>query len=315
MKTPQLTDTLLMIRPVKFGFNAETAENNLYQKQLAAQTPEDIQVAALREFTQFVQKLEAAGVRVIVIDDTSEPSNPDSIFPNNWITTHHDSTVVTYPMWAPSRRLERRDDIIETLRQHGYQISRKIDYSGFEEEEQYLEGTGSMILDRVNRIAYACMSPRTHHNLFGAFCREFGFKPFIFIASQTTAEGALAYIYHTNVMMSVGEDVAVLCNDAIRDTYEQDLVNKSLQGSGKQIVHISEAQCNHFAGNMLQIRNKAGEKLLVMSEQAFQSLTDDQIEKLSSRSRIIHSPLDTIEACGGGSARCMMAEIFLPKKI
>lgn len=309
----QLTDTILMIRPVKFGYNAETAENNLYQKQLK-QSAEEIQEKALAEFNQFVGTLSSAGIRVITIDDTTEPSKADSIFPNNWISTHADGTVVTYPMWAPSRRLERREDIIDRLKAMGYQIGRRIDYSHFEAQEQYLEGTGSMILDREKLIAYACVSPRTHKDLFAAFCKEFGYHPVIFTASQTVTEGEFSDIYHTNVMMSVGENIAILCDEAIRDKEECKRVIQTLEDSGKEVIHISEAQCNHFAGNMLQLCNQSGKKILVMSEQAYRSLNAEQIQQIEKHTDILYSPLYTIESCGGGSARCMMAEIFLPKK-
>lgn len=309
----QLTDTILMIRPVKFGYNAETAENNLYQKKLETQSPAQIQQQALQEFNQFVEKLEAARVNVIAIDDTLEPSKTDSIFPNNWISTHEDGTVVTYPMWAVSRRLERREDIMDTLKNMGYQVGRRLDYSTFEAQEQYLEGTGSMILDREHQIAYACVSPRTHRDLFAAFCKEFGYKPMIFTASQTTAEGGLSEIYHTNVMMSVGENIAVLCDEAIRDAQERERVIQALKESGKEIIHITEEQCNQFAGNMLQVKSQKGQKLLVMSKQAYRSLTEEQIRQIEKHTEILYSPLNTIETSGGGSARCMMAEIFLPK--
>ncbi|MEK6478472.1 arginine deiminase-related protein [Catalinimonas sp. 4WD22] len=309
----QLTDTILMIRPVKFGYNAETAENNLYQKKLETQSPAEIQQEALSEFNQFVDKLKNAGVNVIVIDDTVEPTKTDSIFPNNWISTHADGTVVTYPMWAASRRLERREDIIDALQGQGFQVARRLDYSSFEAQEQYLEGTGSMILDRKHQIAYACVSPRTHKDLFAAFCNKFGYKPVIFNASQTTEGGSLSEIYHTNVMMSVGEDIAILCDEAIRDTKEREVVIQTLKETGKEIIHITEEQCNQFAGNMLQVRNQSGQKILVMSEQAYRSLTEEQIKQIEKHTNILYSPLYTIETCGGGSARCMMAEIFLPK--
>ncbi|MFP4093892.1 MAG: citrulline utilization hydrolase CtlX [Cyclobacteriaceae bacterium] len=302
-----------MIRPIKFGYNPETAENNLYQKKLDAQTPADIQAAALQEFNLLVQKLQDAGVNIIVIDDTDEPTKTDSVFPNNWISTHQDGTVVTYPMWAPSRRLERREDIIDTLKQKGYQVSKRVDYAHFEANEQFLEGTGSMILDRAHQIAYACVSPRTDKELFGKFCREFGFSPVIFTASQTTAEGGVSAIYHTNVMMSVGENIAILCDEAIRNADERKMVNEKLKATGKEIIHISEEQCNHFAGNMLQVKSQAGEKILVMSEQAYHSLRPEQVSQIEKHTRILHSPLTTIETCGGGSARCMMAEVFLLK--
>lgn len=313
MQQTQLTDTILMIRPVRFGYNPETAENNLYQQKLDSQSPAEIQATALEEFNAFVKKLEDAGLSIIVMDDTPEPSKTDSIFPNNWISTHQDGTVVTYPMWAPSRRLERREDIIEKLQQLGYRVNHRVDYARFEAEEKFLEGTGSMILDREHQIAYACVSARTDKDLFADFCRAFGFRQVIFTASQTTSEGGLAEIYHTNVMMSVGENIAILCDEAIRDTKEKQMVNDLLRESDKEVIHISEEQCNHFAGNMLQVRNRAGEKILVMSEQAYRSLSEQQLRRIEAQCRILHSPLYTIEACGGGSARCMMAEIFLPQ--
>ncbi|MEQ9440408.1 MAG: arginine deiminase-related protein [Cyclobacteriaceae bacterium] len=313
MKNQQLTDTILMIRPVKFGYNVETAENNHYQQALSDVSPEEIQRRALEEFNQFVTTLQQRGVNVIAIDDTAQKDTPDSVFPNNWISFHDDGTVVTYPMWAPNRRLERRDDILSTLiKDYGYAIRRKIDYSYFETEEKFLEGTGSMVLDRQNRIAYACVSPRTHLHLLEEFCLEFGFRPLVFIASQMIDEG-FAEIYHTNVMMSIGEDFAVFCADALKNTWDRRDIVAAIQDTGKEVIFISEAQCNHFAGNMLQVKNKDGERLLVMSEQAYQSLSAGQIQQIRQYTDIVYSPLNTIEACGGGSARCMMAEVFLPK--
>lgn len=308
----QLTDTLLMIRPVKFGYNVETAENNLYQKVLSGINPATIQQRALEEFNTFADKLQHADVRVITIDDTPENDTPDSVFPNNWISFHEDGTVVTYPMWAPSRRRERRADILDILiHQYGFSISRKVDFSRFEQEEKFLEGTGSMVLDRQHQIAYACISPRTHQDVLAQFCRDFGYEPQIFVASQMTAD-VFAAIYHTNVMMSVGEDMAILCADAIRNETERSRVIQSLKDTRKDIVYITEEQANHFAGNMLQVKNLLGKKLLVMSEQAYLSLTKEQLSQIAKHTDILHSPLYTIEACGGGSARCMMAEVFLP---
>ncbi|MEM6843044.1 MAG: arginine deiminase-related protein [Bacteroidota bacterium] len=309
----QLTDTLLMIRPVKFGYNVETAVNNHYQRELGDVPPEEIQYRALEEFNQLVNTLTQRGVKVITVDDTAEKETPDSIFPNNWISFHQDGTVVTYPMWAPNRRKERRDDILSPLiQQHRYSIRRKIDYSYFEAEEKFLEGTGSMVLDRKNRIAYACVSPRTHLHLLSEFCQEFGYRPIVFIASQMIDDG-FAEIYHTNVMMSIGEDFAIFCADALKNTWEQKDILQIIQDTDKEVILISEEQCNQFAGNMLQVKNQQGEKLLVMSEQAYNSLNQEQIKQIKRYTDIVHSPLNTIESCGGGSARCMMAEVFLPK--
>ncbi len=310
----QLTNTLLMIRPVKFGYNAETAQNNYYQKKMGEVDAATLQQRALTEFNTLVEKLQQAGVQVIVVDDTPQQDTPDSIFPNNWISFHEDGTVVTYPMWAPSRRLERRSDIIEILtHEYGFKVSRKIDYAHFEQEEKFLEGTGSMVLDRQHKIAYACTSPRTHPELLEAFCREFGYEPVVFKAAQTV-EDSFADIYHTNVMMSVGDGLAILCAEAIRDETERGKVIQKLQDAPMDIVFITERQANHFAGNMLQVVNGQGKKWLVMSEQAHQSLTEDQLQQILTHTDILYSPLDTIETCGGGSARCMMAEVFLPKK-
>lgn len=309
----QLTNTILMIRPVKFGYNVETAENNHYQKMLSGISADTIQQWALEEFNTFIDKLRNVGVQVITIDDTPQNDTPDSIFPNNWISFHEEGTVVTYPMWAPSRRKERRTDILDTLiHEYGFSISRKIDFSSFEQEEKFLEGTGSMVLDRLHRIAYACISPRTHRELIAQFCREFGYEAEVFVASQMVNDG-FADIYHTNVMMSVGENIAILCADAIRNEQERGRVIRLLKDTQKEIIYITERQATHFAGNMLQVKNQQGEKLLVMSEQAYQSLTKDQLNQIALHTDILYSPLDTIEACGGGSARCMMAEVFLPK--
>ncbi len=314
MKNQQLTDTILMIRPVRFGYNAETAVNNHYQQFLIGLTPEEIQQRAQQEFDAFVKLLRAHEVNVITVEDTPEKDTPDSIFPNNWISFHDDGTVVTYPMWAPNRRLERREDIIGILqREHRFSITRKIDYSHFENEEQYLEGTGSVVLDRQNRIAYAGVSPRTHLSLLEEFCAEFGFRPVAFYASQMTERG-FADIYHTNVMMSIGENLAIFCDDAVRNKWDRAQVLDVIRQSGKEVVSITEDQCNHFAGNMLQVKSRSGDKFLVMSEQAYRSLTAEQVRRIEQHTAILYSSLATIEFCGGGSARCMMAEVFLPKK-
>lgn len=313
MNNQQITDTILMIRPVKFGYNVETAVNNHYQRALSDLPPEEIQRRALEEFNQMVDLLRQRGVNVITVDDTALKDTPDSVFPNNWISFHEDGTVVTYPMWAPNRRMERREDIISTLvREYGYSIRRKIDYSHLEAEEKFLEGTGSMVLDRENRIAYACVSPRTHLKLLEEFCLEFGFRPLVFIASQMIEE-SFAEIYHTNVMMSIGEKFAIFCADALKNTWERKDIVNAIQDTGKEMIYISEQQCNQFAGNMLQVKNKDGERLLVMSEQAYRSLEEKQLQQIRQYTEVLYSPLYTIEACGGGSARCMMAEIFLTK--
>lgn len=310
----QNTSTLMMIKPVAFRFNEQTATNNHYQKVVAGLDPTQAQQKALQEFNAFVDKLKAAGLQIIVFEDTIEPDTPDSIFPNNWVSFHEDGTVVTYPMNAPNRRLERRDDIIEALQsQYGFAVDKQIDFSYLESSNQFLEGTGSLVLDRQNKLAYACLSPRTDADALDKFCEELGYKAVAFQASQMH-KGSLTPIYHTNVMMCVAEELAVVCSESIKDEIERSKVLDALRDSGKKIIDISAEQKNFFAGNMLQTVTPSGEKLMVMSQQAYHTLTENQKNEIEKTNKIIYSPLDTIEACGGGSARCMMAEIFLPKR-
>jgi hypothetical protein len=300
----QTTSQLLMIRPVNFSFNAETAVNNAFQ---VAGNDANAQQKAAEEFDNFVAVLRNNGVTVTVIDDTPEPYTPDSIFPNNWVSFHNDGSVVLYPMYAVNRRLERKQPILEHIRKH-FTVTQLIDFSGFENKEQFMEGTGSMVLDRDHKIAYACLSPRTHKEALEYICSRIGFTPVSFNAVDEKGRA----IYHTNVMMCVADRYVVICLDSIADTAERARVEKSIRDSGKDIITISLNQMNYFAGNMLQVHNSEGEKLLVMSSQAYASLTAEQIKLLSSYNKIIHSPLTTIETNGGGSARCMMAEIHLP---
>lgn len=307
----QNTSNLLMIRPVAFAMNAETAQDNHYQNQDSGISRPDAQQAALAEFDGFVEKLEAAGVNVTVIEDTPEPFTPDSIFPNNWVSFHATGMVVLYPMYAENRRTERREDILETLSTEGFKITETLDYSPFENEGLILEGTGSLVLDRENLIAYACLSHRTNEIILNDWATQLGYTVVSFHATQEV-DGQFLPIYHTNVMMSVGEEIAILCADSIRDESERKNVIESLEKTGKTIVLISEEQKSSFAGNMLQIVSGAGEKLMVMSTQAYESLTEQQIETIEKTNRILHSSLNTIESLGGGSARCMMAEVFLP---
>ncbi|SMD33749.1 hypothetical protein SAMN04488029_1645 [Reichenbachiella faecimaris] len=308
------TSTIMMIRPVQFRLNEQTAVNNYYQKALEGITPENVQERALAEFDGFVQKLRNHDIEVLVVKDTLEPSTPDSIFPNNWISFHEDGVIGLYPMYAENRRLERRQDIIDDLGQFGYQITNIIDLSGTEEAGRFLEGTGSLILDRGNQIAYAAISERTHPEVIKDFESAFGYKVVSFVANQNVG-GKRLPIYHTNVMMALGHDFAVICLDTIDDTGERKMVVDSLENSGKEIIEISENQKAHFAGNMLQVENKSGDRMMVMSAAAYASLDEDQKTKILLYNKdIISSSLDTIEALGGGSARCMMAEVFLPKK-
>ncbi len=308
----QITNTILMIRPINFRMNEQTAVNNYYQKELSSLLPAAINTKAQQEFDAYVEKLRAIGVNVVVVDDTDEFDTPDSIFPNNWVSFHENGTVGLYPMFAENRRFERREDILVKLEEAGFLINDVIDYTSAEEEHVFLEGTGSLLLDRVNRKAYCALSPRADEDLFIEFCEDFEFFPVIFLANQTV-DGKRKPIYHTNVMMCLGETFAVICLSSIDDKKERKNVINHLKEDGKEIIDITEAQVNNFAGNMLQVKGVNGAKYLIMSESAYKSLTTSQIQKLEKHSEIIYSSLNTIEICGGGSARCMMAEVFLPK--
>lgn len=300
-----------MIRPVAFRRNEQTAVNNYYQKVLENVTPETINFKAIQEFDTLVEKLKKIGVNVIVVQDTKETDTPDSIFPNNWISFHETGDVALYPMFAENRRLERREDILDLLEEEGFEITEVMDYTSAEEDNVFLEGTGSLILDREFNKAYCAISPRADEEIMIEFCEDFDMSPILFEAFQTV-DGERKPIYHTNVMMSVGETFAILCPDAIDDKSERKMVLENLKSDGKEIIFITEEQVNRFAGNMLQVRGADNKKIIVMSTSAFQSLTEVQIAKIEKHGEILHSNLETIEACGGGSARCMMAEVFLP---
>ncbi|MGB5315203.1 MAG: arginine deiminase-related protein [Robiginitalea sp.] len=308
----QITNTILMVRPVRFRMNEQTAVNNFFQEDLELRNSV-INLQAQEEFDGFVKKLRAEGVTVIVVDDRMEMDTPDSIFPNNWVSFHQDGTVVVYPMYAENRRRERREDIFETLEEQGFEIRQIIDYTGAELDGFFLEGTGSILMDREHQKAYCALSARADEAVFIEFCEEFEVTPVIFTANQSV-DGKRLPIYHTNVMMCLGETFAVICLDSIDDRKERKNVVDHLKRDGKEVIDISEAQMHAFAGNMLQVAGRDGERLLVMSTSAHKSLTPDQMKRLEKTSRIVSSPLDTIETCGGGSARCMMAEVFLPKK-
>lgn len=309
----QTTDSILMIRPAAFRMNEQTAVNNYYQRVLDGLSPETVNKKAQEEFDGFVEKLRAAGINVTVVEDDASRNTPDSIFPNNWISFHENGDVALYPMFAQNRRAERREDILDLLEDDGFTIHNIIDYTSAEEDELYLEGTGSLLLDRENDKAYCALSPRADEELFIEFCEDFDYAPVIFEAFQTV-NGERKQIYHTNVMMCLGETFAVICADSIDDKKERKMVLDNLKGDGKEVILISEAQVENFAGNMLELRNRDGKRYLIMSEAAYQSLKEEQIKKLEFHCEILRSNIDTIEACGGGSARCMMAEIFLPKE-
>lgn len=300
----QTTPYILMIRPVDFKFNPQTAGNNMFQKE---GTQSDVQALALAEFDAFVAKLRENQIDITVINDIPHPETPDSIFPNNWVSFHNDGSAFLYPMFSPNRRLERRKDILDQLASR-FELSHITDLSFFENQVLYLEGTGSMVLDRDNKIAYACLSVRTDIEVLNNFCMLSGYQPIVF----QSVDDKNFPIYHTNVMMCIADSYAVICLESIKNETERQQLATALEKSGKTIIAISLAQMNQFAGNMLQVENKTAEKLLIMSEQALKSLHGTQITKLESFNRIITSPLYTIEQNGGGSARCMMAEIHLP---
>ncbi len=306
----QTTDTVMMIRPINFKANPQTISTNAFQSMSAEEKDAEIQEEALEEFNALVYKLRENGVHVVSINDTPKPNTPDSIFPNNWVSTHEDGTVVLYPMLTKNRRAERRSDILHTLEEEkSFKIDKLIDLAHYENEGQFLEGTGSMVLDRINKIAYACLSARTYLNVLEDFGKQLKYK----IVAFHSVDRKGMEIYHTNVMMSVGDKFAVVCSESVPDLKEREKLIKSLEKTGHEIIEISYKQLYSFAGNMLQVRNEAGESILVMSQQARDSLNEEQVTKIEKYARILSSPLEVIEKHGGGSARCMLAEIHLPK--
>ncbi|MFD0796716.1 citrulline utilization hydrolase CtlX [Maribacter chungangensis] len=307
----QITNTILMIRPVAFRMNEQTAVNNYFQEDLAIKS-QTINERAQKEFDDFVAILRQNGVNVIVVDDKKENDTPDSIFPNNWVSFHKSGTVVVYPMFAENRRKERRADIFDILEDKGFVIKDIVDYTSAEEAGVYLEGTGSILKDRVNQKAYCALSERADEELFIEYCEDFECFPVIFTANQTV-DGKRLPIYHTNVMMAMAETFVVICLDTIDNKKERKQVVRHLKEDGKEIIAISEQQMHHFAGNMLQVIGADDKRFMVMSSAAYHSLNSAQIKAIESHCDIIHSSLETIETCGGGSARCMMAEVFLPK--
>ena len=309
--TMQITNTILMIRPVSFRMNEQTAVNNYFMEDIDIKN-NTINEKAQEEFDGFVSVLKENGVNVIVIDDTKEPDTPDSVFPNNWISFHSNGTVGIYPMFAENRRSERREDVFEILEKNGFRIEDIIDYTSAEDEGLFLEGTGSILLDRVNNKAYCALSQRADEELFIEFCEDFDYFPVIFTANQSV-DGKRLPIYHTNVMMALAEDFAIICSDSIDDKKERKNVLDHLKKDGKEVIKITEKQMHHFAGNMLQVLGSDNQRFMVMSTAAFESLTKEQVSRIEAHCAILHSSLSTIETCGGGSARCMMAEVFLPK--
>lgn len=307
----QTSATIIMVRPANFGFNPETAENNFYQKQ-DSRSQDEIRQLARAEFDGFVALLRDQGVNVLVIEDSETPVKTDAVFPNNWFSTHPDGKLILYPMYSPNRRWERRKDIIEQLMHLGFQVNEILDLSFFEESGQFLEGTGSMVMDHQTKVIYACYSERTHPVPLDYVAKILGYSVLGFEAAQEI-DGQITQIYHTNVMMHVGTDLAVVCLDSIPKLADRRKVQESLTKSGKKLIPITAKQKFNFAGNMLEVSNDGGEKFTVMSQAALDSLNVGQIQQIEKYTTIISPAISTIEKLGGGSARCMLAEIFLPR--
>ncbi len=306
-KEAQVTNTILMVRPAFFGFNHETADNNAFQVMDAKISDEKIHRSALKEFDGITQLLKSKGVDVVIEEDTSKPRKPDAIFPNNWISFHENGSIITYPMFSPIRRKERREAIVKQMTEK-FGFDRRYSLEQYEDQNTFLEGTGSMVLDRSNHVVYACLSPRTDPTVLDKFCTLLDYDRMVFTAVDRDAQP----IYHTNVMMSVGERFAVVCLDSISNLMEREELEKKITESGKELIEISMNQLHHFAGNLLQLKNMEDQALIVMSKQAYKSLSPGQIDRITGHGEIVHATLDTIEKFGGGSARCMIAEIFRP---
>ena len=301
----QITDHIIMIRPKHFGFNAETAANNVFQSYDNTLSAKEVATKAMKEFDAFVLLLEKNGIHVDVIEDTDKPAKPDAVFPNNWFSTHADGVLITYPMKSDIRRAERREDIVEDLAKR-YGVTRRYAFEVFEDQEKFLEGTGSLVLDHVHKIAYACLSPRTDVEVLDKFCILRDYTPCTFHAVYNGAP-----VYHTNVVMSLGTAYVVICMECIPDEKERELLKQSFEMTKKEVIAISSEQMAAFAGNMIQLQSRFGDAICVMSDQAYQALDKSQIRTLEQHNRILHAPMFTIEKYGGGSARCMIAENFL----
>lgn len=300
--------TILMVRPAAFGFNEETAANNFFQHNPGV--PETLlQQKALAEFDTMVETLQSNGIEVLVITDTADPPKPDAIFPNNWLSTSPDGKVFVYPMYAPSRREEKRNDILEWLGKQ-FVITDVQDWSEFEAEGRFLEGTGSMVMDHNNKLIYAAISERTNISVLEKFAAANGYQAIVFLA--TDKEGRP--VYHTNVVMTLGERFCVLCEEAIEEEWELIAVRQLLESTGHSIIPISKEQMHHFAGNMLEVLNNSGEHILVLSQAAYDSLRKEQKQMLEAYARLLPVAVPTIEQVEGGSVRCMMAEVFLDRK-
>lgn len=307
MMAQQITQHILMVRPARFGYNAETATNNAFQTNDTSKAAEEISKEAKKEFDRFVRKLRKVGVQVIVARDNSEPTKPDAVFPNNWATYHQNGLIVTYPMYAPTRRLERRKAVINAAIKAGFEHKDTLRLQSAEKKGVYLEGTGSLIFDHPNKLMYACLSPRTQLPLLKKLSKHLGYEAVIFHSVDQQDQE----IYHTNVMMALGQDFVVICMESVRSETERAMLLDKFEKTGKAVVTISYDQMNQFAGNMLQVLGSDNQPHLVMSEQAYKSLTKKQIAELKKYTQLLHTPLYTIEKYGGGSARCMMAEVFM----
>lgn len=304
----QIASTILMVRPASFGFNAETAQNNVFQKNIKA-SQKEIQQKAVEEFDKFVATLRKKGIEVIVFDDTAKPVKPDALFPNNWFCTLEDGTLAVFPMYAPNRRIEKRNDLLQMLVDK-YNVRDVEDWSEYEAESLFLEGTGSMIIDQDYKVIYACISPRTNKSVLEKFAHAHGYKAMLFYSKDENGTD----VYHTNVIMHLGETYAIICMESITNETERIAVSQLLISTGHEVIPISLKQVHAFAGNMLQVKNAKGEKFTILSKSAFNSLTKEQKNILQHHTTLLPMDITTIETIGGGSTRCMMAEIFLEKK-
>jgi hypothetical protein len=304
----QTTTNIMMVRPANFGYNPQTAVSNTFQDNDTSLSKAKISDLAIEEFDGFVAKLLAAGINVIVAQDADEPKKPDAVFCNNWVSFHTNGTMILYPMLTPNRRLERQENVIEEITKR-FEVTRRMDLSAHENENRILEGTGSMILDRMNRLVYACLSPRTDADLLDEFCEWAEYEKVVFYSVDRNGQE----IYHTNVMMAMGDKFVVISMATIPNEAERTMLLERFRQTNKEVIDLTMEQIEAFAGNMLQVENTDGKTFLVMSEQAFKSLREDQIEAIERHTAILHAPIYTIEKLGGGSARCMMAEVFSPK--
>ena len=304
----QTTSHIFMVRPTHFGFNHETASNNAFQ--VNDQRPlDEIRNLAVLEFDELVKTLRNSAVDVTVYQEDIHSKQTDSIFPNNWFSTHEDGAIVTYPMYSRSRREERKEDVYELLSSR-FVINKHIHLEDFEKKNKFLEGTGSIVLDRKSQKAYACRSIRTDEEILNKFCAEFELEKILFDATDHSGQP----IYHTNVMMSIGEDLLIICGESIKNKDQREFVLREFQNDGKEIIDISLEQMKNFSGNVLQVKSQNGEHLMVMSSRAFASFNSEQIHQIKKHCKIVHSPIPIIEQYGGGGVRCMIAEIFLPLK-